>query len=252
MLPGGMEALTDPCLPDSWTVYGAYASLFAMAAGLIMQLIEFIAHQHYQSAKTEDTYLLMGEQNGGYQTRNPMENHGGHNHAHGLALQNDAVSQKISTYLLELGIALHSVLIGLTLGTTTESFEALFIALTFHQFFEAIALGAQIARLEHLSLRSAIFMVIFFTLTTPVGVAVGIIIHNQTFNEKSVTSLLVNGTLDSLSAGILIYVALVNLINAEMGPGAHSFQKLSKKLKFVYYLSLYAGAGAMAVVGRWA
>ena len=252
MLPGGMENLTDPCLPDSWNVYGAYGGLFAMAAALIMQLIEFIAHQHYQSTKTEESYLLLGEQNGGYQTRNPMENHGGHNHAHGLALQNEAASQKISTYLLEFGIALHSVLIGLTLGTTTESFEALFIALTFHQFFEAIALGAQIARLEHLPLRSAIFMVIFFTLTTPVGVAVGIIIHNQTYNEKSVTSLLINGMLDSLSAGILIYVALVNLINADMGPGAVAFQKLNKKMKLLYYLSLYAGVAAMAVVGRWA
>lgn len=248
MLPEGMESLTDCHLPDWWTVYGAYGTLFAMSAALIMQLIEFIAHQQYRSTKQDESYPLLAERNGGHHT----DYGAGHNHAHGMAFQNEAATQKISTYLLEFGIALHSVLIGLTLGTTTDSFVALFIALSFHQFFEALALGAQIARLENLRLRSAIFMVIFFTLTTPIGIVVGIIIHDQTYEEDSIPSLLVNGILESVSAGILIYVALVNLINAEMGPGAHSFHELSKKLKFLYFLSLYAGVAAMAVVGRWA
>ena len=174
-------------------------------------------------------------------------------HHHGIAFGDDAQQHKIRTYLLELGIALHSVLIGLTLGTTTDdTFVPLFIALCFHQFFEAIALGAQIANLKTTSLRPAITMIVFYSLTTPVGIAVGIGIHAGTYNPKSVSALLVTGILDSLAAGILIYVALVNLINAEMGTNAHTFYSLRNQLKFLYFAALYLGVTAMAIIGRWA
>jgi zinc transporter 1/2/3 len=248
-----MEALTDDCLPDSWNVYGAYAGLFAMVAALIMQFIEFIAHQRYRTVKDPETHPLMNDKSEESRTREyiDMSESEHHSHSHGLAFQDDIENRKISTYLLEFGIALHSVLIGLTLGTTTESFVALFIALSLHQFFEAIALGAQIARVDRISLRSAIFMVIFFSLTTPVGIAVGIGIQSKTYNPKSVLSLLINGILDSVSGGILIYVALVNLINVEMGAGAQTFHSLSKRLKFLYFVALYAGVAVMAVIGRW-
>jgi zinc transporter ZupT len=176
----------------------------------------------------------------------------GSGHHHGGILEDTNQQNKISTYLLELGIALHSVLIGVALGTTTESFVALFIAICFHQFFEAIALGAQIANLKSASIKSAIVMVIFYSLTTPVGIAIGIGIHSGTYNPKSVASLLSSGILDSFAAGILIYVALVNLITAEMGPNAHAFYSLSARLKLLYYMALYLGVTAMAIIGRWA
>ncbi|CAF1029043.1 unnamed protein product [Adineta ricciae] len=319
ILPDAMETLTDPCLPDSWTVYGAYAGLFAMLGILGMQLIEFLAHERYRSMTTKHSHTAIGtdvkgptekiesdqkaeELDGASQVNGDIDransvhhahhahrSHGEHIHAHahtpevhyhqhqhletiqmepsttsieegeesnhhhhGLALQNNGQSHKISTYLLEFGIALHSVLIGLTLGTATDSFVALFIALCFHQFFEAIALGAQIANLKSASIKSAIFMVIFFSLTTPLGIGIGIAIHSGTYNPKSVSYLLSTGILDSLAAGILIYVAVVNLITAEMGVNAHAFNRLSKRLKFAYFVALYLGVSAMAVIGRWA
>ncbi|CAF1295812.1 unnamed protein product [Rotaria magnacalcarata] len=267
MLPPAMEALTHPCLPDSWNVYSAYAGLFAMLAALVMQFIEFSAHERYQSRvqpilknrndesnnKENIEIDCSASQNGtkSAQCDNTSDHHH-HHHHHGAAFHDDNQSKKISTYLLEFGIALHSILIGLTLGTTTESFVALFIALVFHQFFEAIALGAQISRLNRISLLSIILMVVFFVLTTPIGIAIGIGIHYTAYNPDSVAALLTNGILDSVSGGILIYVALVNLITAEMGPGARSFHSLSKRLKLLYFVSLYAGVAAMAVVGRWA
>jgi zinc transporter 1/2/3 len=138
------------------------------------------------------------------------------------------------------------------LGTTTDSFVALFIALCFHQFFEAIALGAQIANLKNFSIISAVGMVVFYALTTPVGIAIGIGIHSGIYNPKSVSTLLVTGILDSFAAGVLIYVSLVNLITAEMGANAHAFYLLRTRLKLLYYTALYLGVAAMAVIGRWA
>ncbi|KAJ2869134.1 hypothetical protein FB639_004788, partial [Coemansia asiatica] len=53
----------------------------------------------------------------------------------------------LATYLLELGIALYSVLIGLALAISDHGFFALFIAICFHQFFEGLALGTSLAEL---------------------------------------------------------------------------------------------------------
>ncbi|CAF1221661.1 unnamed protein product [Rotaria magnacalcarata] len=324
ILPDAIQTLNDSCLPESWTVYGAYGGLFAMLAALVMQLIEFLAHQHVYSRESAHTHIITKhndhknhkhydlkqikgktEQSEKIEpvietTGKPANDNQTHDHSdesthikhvhshgdvvhkenqngtivieiknnegtsasanrcevsghhHGAAFHDDGQGNKISTYLLECGIALHSVLIGLTLGTTTDSFVALFIALCLHQFFEAFALGAQIARTTAITLRSAIFMVIFFSLTTPVGIAIGVGVHSGIYNPKSVTTLLVTGILDSLSAGILIYVSLVNLITADMGVHASEFHSLSKRLKLLYYVALYLGVAVMAVIGRWA
>lgn len=59
-----------------------------------------------------------------------------HAHMLGLALPSDA-QKRISTYILEAGVAAHSVIIGITLGVATGSeFTGLLVALLFHQFFE--------------------------------------------------------------------------------------------------------------------
>lgn len=60
----------------------------------------------------------------------------GHSHAHGLSLLDES-QRRISTYILEAGIATHSVIIGVSLGVSSGSeFMGLLIALVFHQFFE--------------------------------------------------------------------------------------------------------------------
>lgn len=61
---------------------------------------------------------------------------GMHDHDHGiLFLENER--KKISTYILELGITSHSVIIGIALGVSAGGeFNGLLIALVFHQFFE--------------------------------------------------------------------------------------------------------------------
>jgi zinc transporter 1/2/3 len=252
MLPSGMESLTDPCLSDDWNAYSAYAGLFAMLAILAMQLIEFIAHHQLHRIPIKDNGIKTEE--GVPRSSLPSGEHDVEvGHSHGVSLLQESENHKVSTYLLEFGVALHSVLIGVALGTTDgSSFVALFIALCFHQFFEAIALGAQIERLANKSLVPAIVMIIFFALTTPVGIAIGIGIHSGTYNPKSLAALMVNGVLDSVSAGILIYIALVNLMAGEMGVHAHAFFLLKKRLKFLYFAALYLGAAAMAVIGRWA
>ena len=59
----------------------------------------------------------------------------------------EGVAQLIAVAILEFGVMLHSVIIGLTLGVTDE-FIVLFIVLIFHQMFEGLGLGSRLSQLN--------------------------------------------------------------------------------------------------------
>ncbi|KAJ2846355.1 hypothetical protein IWW36_004393, partial [Coemansia brasiliensis] len=57
-----------------------------------------------------------------------------------LTFPAEVKQRALATYILEFGIAMYSVLIGLALAISDSGFIALFIAICFHQFFEGMAL----------------------------------------------------------------------------------------------------------------
>lgn len=88
----------------------------------------------------------------------------------------------------------------------------------------------------------------FFSLTTPIGIVIGILVTN-TYKEDSSTALIVEGVLNSESAGILIYMALVDLLSPDfMNP---RMQK-NKMLQLGSNISLFLGAGLMSLLAKWA
>ncbi|KAF9343726.1 high-affinity Zn(2+) transporter zrt1 [Mortierella sp. AD094] len=174
----------------------------------------------------------------------------GHSHAHGLSLLDES-QRRISTYILEGGIAAHSVIIGISLGVARSSeFTGLLIALVFHQFFEGFALGARIAALAFNTSYTHYVLALIFSLTTPVGVAIGVGI-SKTYSSNSKSSLLVEGIFDSISTGIMLYMGYVNLLAIEFNMNGE-LRKESKKVKSMCFFALWLGAGVMAVIGRWA
>ncbi|KAF9437112.1 high-affinity Zn(2+) transporter zrt1 [Entomortierella beljakovae] len=174
----------------------------------------------------------------------------GHSHAHGLSLLDES-QRKISTYILEAGIAAHSVIIGVSLGVSTSSeFVGLLIALVFHQFFEGFALGARISALAFDTSYTHYVLALIFSLTTPIGVAIGIGISN-TYSANSKSSLLVEGIFDSVSTGIMLYMGYVNLLAIEFNLNGE-LRKESKKVKSMCFIALWLGAAVMAVIGRFA
>ncbi|KAJ1746649.1 hypothetical protein LPJ79_005764 [Coemansia sp. RSA 1821] len=64
-----------------------------------------------------------------------------------LTFPAEVKQRALATYILELGIAMYSVLIGLALAISDSGFIAMFIAICFHQFFEGMALGTSLAEL---------------------------------------------------------------------------------------------------------
>lgn len=95
---------------------------------------------------------------------------------------------------------------------------------------------------------SVIIMGALFSLTTPIGIVIGIIVTNS-YDENSSTALIVEGVLNSASAGILIYMALVDLLSPDfMNP---RLQK-NKMLLIGSNVSLLLGAGLMSLLAKWA
>ncbi|KAF7328878.1 Zip-like iron-zinc transporter [Mycena venus] len=138
--------------------------------------------------------------------------------------------QVVGIIVLELGIMLHSLVIGLTLALTTGGdFTSLLTAIVFHQLFEGLSLGIRIASLPAPKTHGrdwfSITLSLLFALTTPVGLAIGMRAFARSAQNLPST-LLVKGVMSAVSAGMLIYAATVEMIaadfvfgNLEDGPG---------------------------------
>lgn len=91
-------------------------------------------------------------------------------------------------------------------------------------------------------------MVFFFSATTPFGIILGIGLSNV-YTDNSPAALIVVGLLDAASAGLLNYMALVDLLAPDfMG------EKLQgdMKLQSLCYVAVVLGAGGMSVMAIWA
>ncbi|XP_050219633.1 zinc transporter 4, chloroplastic-like isoform X2 [Mercurialis annua] len=174
-----------------------------------------------------------------------------HGHSHGFGDGDDesGVRHVVVSQVLELGIVSHSVIIGLSLGVSQSpcTIRPLIAALSFHQFFEGFALGGCISQAQF-KVSSATIMACFFAITTPVGIGIGTAIASF-YNPHSHGALIAEGILDSLSAGILVYMALVDLIAADF---LSKRMSCNFRLQLVSYCLLFLGAGMMSALAIWA
>lgn len=156
---------------------------------------------------------------------------------------------ELNWQVLELGIISHSVIIGLSLGVSQSpcTIRPLIAALSFHQFFEGFALGGCISQAQFKTL-STTLMACFFAITTPAGIAFGTAISSS-YNPDSPRALVIEGIFDCVSAGILIYMALVDLIAADF---LSKRMKCNVRLQVLSYLMLFLGAGMMSALAIWA
>lgn len=132
-----------------------------------------------------------------------------HSHSRDYAASSTA-AQIIGVAILEFGVVVHSVVIGLTLAVTSE-FKTLFVVIIFHQMFEGLGLGTRLSQMPLPSKLSYVPMTagVFYAFMTPIGMAIGLGVRN-TYNPDSATASIVSGILDSISAGILLWTGLVS------------------------------------------
>ncbi|KAI9375188.1 Zinc/iron permease [Aspergillus egyptiacus] len=250
----------NPCLGS--LEYEATTSAIVMAGIFLSFLTEYLGHRyiHARNARIAGTGSPQPADNGSGasskcaadQAHQPHQHVtlAGLGHHHGGDPTNP--NSKVSVLVMEIGVVFHSILIGITLVVAGDSFyKTLLVVIIFHQFFEGLALGARIALLPGRIFPSKAIMGGIFAIITPIGMAIGIGVLN-TFNGQDRSTLIALGTLDALSAGILVWVGLVDMwardwvidggdmVNAPMGHVAAGG------------LSLIAGMVLMSVLGKWA
>ncbi|KAJ2977881.1 hypothetical protein NUW58_g7670 [Xylaria curta] len=170
-------------------------------------------------------------------------------------------------------------------------FVTLFVVIVFHQAFEGIALGTRIATAgrmvkdaeggsgldpsaaskasqdasvvadnntslseggtwKPLGLLKKLIMASAFAVVTPVGMAIGIGVL-QTFNGNDPSTIVAIGTLDALSAGILLWVGVVEMWATDWMFGGE-LEDANALTTTLAGLGLVAGFILMGLLGKWA
>ncbi|KAF7300914.1 ZIP-like iron-zinc transporter [Mycena kentingensis (nom. inval.)] len=304
LLAPALEALNSPCLAPAWGKY-PYALALCMLSIFGIFILELVAfrwgtaklkhlglrhdtHGHFAGGhaahgpegsqtppKSSSDLESQTESAPATTPASPMHVHGHHNHhdEHGGGgghLGDSAAAQIVGIAILEFGVLLHSVLIGLTLAVD-ESFKILFVVILFHRtsrsasFRPARPLTCVLQKRSKVSVsaRASHSSSSHPHTTTspssppsstasapPIGIAVGLGLRSS-YNPGSATASIVSGVLDSLSAGILIYTGLVELL-------AHEFlfnkEMMGAENGRVAYsiATMLLGSGVMALLGKWA
>ncbi|KAL1204984.1 putative zinc transporter 10 [Cardamine amara subsp. amara] len=265
VLPDSFDMLSSPCLDNNpWHKF-PFTGFVAMISAVFTLMVDSITTSVFtKSGRREPSADVGSAETHDQEMGSVVSHHGhGHVHAHGQALSlnlhgdNDKelasylqlLRYRVIAIVLELGIVVHSIVIGLSVGATnnTCTIKGLIAALCFHQMFEGMGLGGCILQAEYGWIKKMV-MAFFFAVTTPFGVALGMAL-SKTYKENSPDSLITVGLLNASSAGLLIYMALVDLLAADfMG------QKMQKsiKLQMKSYVAVLLGAGGMSVMAKWA
>ncbi|KAJ8518573.1 hypothetical protein ONZ45_g4375 [Pleurotus djamor] len=262
LLSPGLDALGSDCLADAWGDY-PYALALCLLSIFVIFIVELIAFRWGTAklAKLGITHDPHGHGVGSHVPHGPegevaetkkSEGHEDVESANSFkTYTHDAMAQIIGIAILEFGIVLHSVLIGLTLAVD-EDFIVLFIVLIFHQTFEGLGVGSRLAFMDLPAKYNSVpvLAALLYGLTTPIGIAAGLGVRT-TYNPDSTTASIVSGTMDSLSAGILIYTGLVELLAHEFLFNKEMMSASNGKLAYALG-SMLLGCGIMALLGRWA
>ncbi|KAJ7064865.1 ZIP-like iron-zinc transporter [Mycena amicta] len=250
LLAPGIEALGSSSLPAEWQRF-PYALALCLASILSIFLVEIASTRyglvHRKPSSAKDETLPAGP--------NAIE-----------PLQSEECSATEGDYhigtriialaILEFGAILHSVLIGLTLAVAPK-FKVLCVVLVTHQVFEGLGIGSRLASVSLPSRYSYLRFLgaVLFGLSTPLGLAAGLAatVFSPAFTVDGLHNaeiLIVSGVLDSLSAGILMYTALVELIGREILHNEALMRGSGWKLG-VALLWVFLGCVLMALLGKW-
>ncbi|KAI0755838.1 Zinc/iron permease [Fomes fomentarius] len=199
----------------------------------------------------------------------------GHGHMHDASVDEECATdpgeqetkvgrrrQVIGILVLQMGIMIHSLVIGLTLSITTgPEFTSLVIAIVFHQLFEGLSLGIRIAGLPSSSSEHGFrhfpgrtlkpLLAITFATTTPLGIAIGLLTlggPGKLGRSDGLHLVLVQGVMSAVSAGMLIYAACVEMLAGDFVMDAHLWRS-SVRRQVLALASLFAGVAAMAAIG---
>ncbi|CZR69591.1 related to ZRT1 Zinc transporter I [Phialocephala subalpina] len=217
------------------------------------------SHQHLDSGNQDDQIVhgRSGSSTLQVHTQDKVDLDRGSNREHGIELTKLSIEAEERSFrtqiaaflILEFGVIFHSVIIGLKLGTAGSEFSTLYPVIVFHQAFEGLGIGARMSAIPFPKRPSWLCWPLCagYGLTTPIAIAIGLGLRT-TYNSGSFTASVISGVLDSISAGILIYTGLVELLARDFLFNQERTRD-SRQLAFMI-TSLFIGAALMALLSR--
>eukprot|EP01018_Ginkgo_biloba_P032382 Gb_02630 [translate_table: standard] len=146
--------------------------------------------------------------------------------------------------LLILALCFHSVFEGIAIETKADAWKALW-TVCLHKIFAAIAMGIALLRMiPNRPFLSCAAYAFAFAISSPIGVAIGIIIDATT--EGTVADWIYAISM-GLACGVFIYVA----INHLFAKGYKPLKQIVFDNPFYKFLAVVSGAGVIAVVMIW-
>ncbi|PAN45777.1 hypothetical protein PAHAL_9G141500 [Panicum hallii] len=266
VLPDSFNDLSSPCLPRRPWAEFPFTAFVAMLAAVFTLMVDSLMLTFHSRGRGNKASAAVAHH--GHGSPPPQVHLHGHGHLDDMsepAASTEAVGKveeedveagrtqllrnRVIVQVLEMGIVVHSVVIGLGMGASQNvcTIRPLVAALCFHQLFEGMGLGGCILQAEY-GARMRSVLVFFFSTTTPFGIALGLAL-TRVYSDSSPTALIVVGLLNAASAGLLHYMALVDLLAADfMGPKLQG----SVRLQLVCFPAVLLGAGGMSVMAKWA
>jgi zinc transporter 1/2/3 len=151
-----------------------------------------------------------------------------------------AEHHRYSFILLLLVLSVHSLIIGMALGTqrSLTGASAIFIAIMAHKGMAGFALGVSYRR-TGASLRRTGPIAAFFALMTPLGILASTAIDTLI---SAADRQMFEAVFNSLGAGTFLYIATLDIIRTEFELPGDTWQK---------WLLATAGFAIMAVIAVW-
>lgn len=236
VLGDAIPLLADPCLGLStefpWAlVFTSFAAMFAF-------MLEWSLTQYFKRKLVPDVV-----------EPKPEELESGLDMLDDKELERRRLRYVVISTTFEAGVIFHSIFIGITIGisSSADTVRSLMIALMFHQACEGLALGVTFVKAEYSVLKYCLLGLLFLVIT-PLGIAIGMGVGNS-YQAQSKIALGFEGGFNSLSAGILIYNGLVDLIVPTFSPEELPVQSWLQGLGFI---CMFAGGAVMSLIAKWA
>lgn len=130
----------------------------------------------------------------------------------------------LRSLMLLLALSLHSLFEGLAIALQPDmnGIIQIFIAVIIHKVIIAFSLGLNLIQTD-LSLSSIIKSNILFSVTSPLGMAIGILVEEFGHN---VNSSIVNGILQGIACGTFVYVTFFEILPHELSDSKNNLFKL--------------------------
>ena len=149
-------------------------------------------------------------------------------------------SEKHASYVLIFILSIHSIIVGIALGTEMLITQSIIIAIAVlaHKGSAAFALGVSMLK-SKIEVTKIIKLITMFSIMTPFGILIGVLLSHVLEGSAVQFSIAV---FDALAAGTFLYIAIMDIFNEEF-----------KEKRYTYLKLLFAVLGLllMALLAIW-